>query len=103
MGRFINGQHISWTSKLGPNERFGEGDDMEFQDLALKLEALNELMTKLETYHEHREDAIALIKNIIEKYSDINYTASKKLTQFLDESEAARRLLDYYTKKFKSQ
>jgi len=38
MGKFIDGQHYSWTSELGPNERFGIEDEMSFQALALKLE-----------------------------------------------------------------
>ena len=38
MGRFINGVHQSWTSELGPNERFGVENDMSFNELATKLE-----------------------------------------------------------------
>ena len=37
MGRFINGVHQSWTSELGPNERFGVEDDMSFNELATKF------------------------------------------------------------------
>ena len=52
MGRFINGQHHSWTSELGPNERFGAEDDMSFQTLALKLQA-NKQDTKTEFVEEN--------------------------------------------------
>ena len=39
MGRFVKGQHFSWTSELGPNERFGSEDEMSFQAKANELEA----------------------------------------------------------------
>ena len=135
MGRFINGQHHSWTSELGPNERFGAEDDMSFQTLALKLQAnkqdaktefveenlveedlespvqedisesnplLDNLLLELKTYHESRENAVALIKSICEEYTDFNYTDNKELAELLSQSVAAQKLLDYYTNKFKS-
>lgn len=133
MGRFINGQHHSWTSELGPNERFGAEDDMSFQTLALKLQnkkdknhaeqndnkiveqtietqnikdtnreiILNNLFTELKTYQESRENAITLIKEICETYSEINYCNHKELSELITESIAVEKLLEYYVKKFK--
>ena len=47
MGIFIYGQHHSYTSELGPNERFGIADDMEFHDFVLALKKQKEEQKRL--------------------------------------------------------
>ena len=37
MGQFIDGVHFCYQTKLGPNERFGIADDMEFYEFAINL------------------------------------------------------------------
>lgn len=46
MNEFIGYGHYSITTTLGPNERFGIADEMEFQDYVLALQARKECSQK---------------------------------------------------------
>ena len=107
MGRFINGVHVSWATNLAPNERLGEGDDMEFNRLATQLEEENKtfkedlenLATILESYDEARNIVIDTIHTIVRKYPN-KQIISSRINELSQNSEAIPKILEYYIKKF---
>lgn len=118
MGRFINGVHQSWTSELGPNERFGVEDDMSFNELATKLEnrkrqeknnmqnttdssEFNKIISSLEielaNYSKYRNNCINLIRNLIKNYPQKNIE-SDIINELISNDIAIKKLIEYYVK-----
>lgn len=118
MGRFINGVHQSWTSELGPNERFGVEDDMSFNELATKLEnrkrqeknnmqnttdssEFNKIISSLEielaNYSKYRNNCINLIRNLIKNYPQKNIE-SDIINKLISNDIAIKKLIEYYVK-----